>query len=109
LFAGDLKALTETPPDGGKPLLSPNALRCPFLPDREVGYFYYGPATGPEAEGSPEQLQACELSHPEQGGRIVMFTDRGEPKWIAEGEFRRLLKLDLNKSFAEALEEAEQK
>jgi len=89
-------------------ILSPQELRSPCNPGREIGYFYIPSRSLPRPDRT-EELRACEFSHSySDAGRVVLFRN-GYCDWVPASEFERLLGLEENKEFAAAFREADKK
>ncbi len=87
-----------------KELLSSACLRCPFVPNTKVGYFYLpGPAQRQDAD---DKIVACSLRGKKAGGRAVLLHNH-QSRWFSEEEFQHLLQHKANDEFAEALRKAE--
>ncbi len=79
--------------------------KCPAAMDKEVGYFYF-PILIPPKPGS-DQLLMCDFSSNRKAeGRMVLFTNN-LARWYSNEGFKRIVSLEQNTAFAEALVEAE--
>ena len=89
--------------------ITPDILRCPGKPQREIGYFYFPRRTEAHFQNIPSnKILMCDFKGNHRGGRNVLMTD-GMAQWYEEGAFGDMLNKPENKAFAEALKEAEQK
>lgn len=83
-------------------------LRCPSIPNREIGYFYL-PFRSIAREAYTEKLRACEFTHDETSpSRLVLFGN-GEILPITPADFERLLALGENGDFAGGFREADRR
>jgi len=106
----DLVSLTEPMTDrSGRPqppLLAKNYLRCPFLPDLEVGYLYF-PTPSASGKDKSRVLRACEFTHDEADTYRTMLFATGEARWNGDREFQKLLDANENLAFAAAFRAAD--
>jgi hypothetical protein len=106
----DLVSLTEPMTDrSGRPqppLLAKHYLRCPFLPDLDVGYFYF-PTPLASGKDKSRVLRACEFTHEEADTYRTMLFATGEARWNSDREFQSLLDANENLAFAAAFRAAD--
>lgn len=111
----DLASLTaESQGPGGRvepKLLDKSELRCPFLPDAELGYFYFPTPSVSERDRDYKEksrvLRACEFTHDQADTYRAMLFVTGEARWNSDREFQSLLALPENAEFAKAFRAAD--
>ena len=87
-------------------VLSMAELRCRTETPREIDFFYLPGPVEPTTKES-QRLLACDFADNQGGrGRAVLFVN-GATRWCPPEEFRRLLELQQNRPFADALSKAE--
>jgi hypothetical protein len=106
----NLMVLTKELASKGKklaPLLGEASLKCPFLPDDNVGYFYYPVPSVDKGNRQSQKLRACEWTHPHSARYRAMLFANGDARFNPDEDFQRVLNHSDNADFARAFRAAD--